>query len=80
MFNLIKKSYENSHIPPYCKQCVFVMNQKRVFGYRFLVTNRNVFEGHENTPLVPNISVHSDKLILEGKENVKWSPEKVLSQ
>ena len=26
------------------------MNQKHVFGYRFLVTNRNVFEGHENTP------------------------------
>ena len=28
------------------------MNQKHVFGYRFLVTNRNVFEGHENTPQV----------------------------
>ena len=27
-----------------------MMNQKHVFGYRFLVTNRNVFEGHENTP------------------------------
>ena len=34
------------------KKCVFVMNQKHVFGYRFLVTNRNVFEGHENTPLI----------------------------
>ena len=22
------------------------------FGYRFLVTNRNVFEGHENTPIL----------------------------
>ena len=46
------KSYENSHIRSYCKQCVFVMNQKHVFGYRLLVTNRNVFEGHENTPLI----------------------------
>ena len=47
----MKNSYENSHIPPaYGKQCVFMMNQKHVFGYRFLVTNRNVFEGHENTP------------------------------
>ena len=49
MFNYLK-SYENSHIPPHCKQCVFMMNQKHVFGYRFLVTNRNVFEGHENMP------------------------------
>ena len=27
-----------------------MMKQKHVFGYRFLVTNRNVFEGHEDTP------------------------------
>ena len=32
--------------------CVFVMNQKHVFGYKFLVTNRNMFEGHENTPQI----------------------------
>ena len=49
MFNYLKR-YEKSHIPPYCKQCVFVMNQKYVFGYSYLVTKRNVFEGHENTP------------------------------
>ena len=24
------KSYETSHIPPYRKQCIFVMNQKHV--------------------------------------------------
>ena len=28
------------------------LNLKHVFGYRFLVTNRNVFEGHENMPMV----------------------------
>ena len=49
---IIQKSYKNSHIPPYRKQCVFLINQKHVFGYRFLVTNRNVFEEHENTPYV----------------------------
>ena len=35
-------------IPPYCKNA-FVMNQKHVFGYRFLVTNRNVIQ---NTPQI----------------------------
>ena len=48
MFNYLKTAMKTTIF----HQCVFMMNQKHVFGYRFLVTNRNVFEGHENTPQV----------------------------
>ena len=40
---MYEKSYENSHIPSYCKICLFVMNM-------FLVTDFWLQTGYENTP------------------------------
>ena len=49
MFNYPKNDIKNSHIPPCCKQSVFLI---MFLVTDFLVTNRNVFEEHKNTPEV----------------------------